>query len=389
MQFGIDQFLKNNRKFDGLRLGLVTNDAATTTDLIPARLAILAAGFDLRVLFSPEHGLAANGPDGHPMPNSTDAWTGLPVVSLYAAEQKMAAALLQNLDAVVFDLPDIGSRFYTYIWTLSHVMEACVVAGVKLIVLDRPNPLGGDLSRCEGPMLTEENLSSFIGRWRMPVRHSLTIGELATYWKSTRCASLNLEIIRMSGWKRSLFFHEIKCPFVPTSPAIPTAETTMTYPILCFLEATNFSEGRGTAYPFRVCGHPGLDGLALSRDFNSMNFKGVRARPTVFTPVEGKLANQICGGIMLHISDFKTVEPVKTGLALIALLKKNYSQQFAWASYPTAANPDGRRHFDLLTGQSKIREAIENDVDFFLKNVSDFVEAEHWQDTVRPFLLYK
>ncbi len=388
MKFGIDQLIAKKRDYKGLRLGLVTNDAALTTRLEPSRCALQAAGFHLQCLFSPEHGLTAMGTDGAAMPNVRDAQTGLPVISLYTTQQRVSVEQVAELDAILFDLPDIGSRFYTYIWTLSHLMETCAETATTLIVLDRPNPISGLLPLSEGPMLDEANLSSFIGRWNIPVRHSLTIGELANYWKSNYCKTLDLQIIPMKGWRRQWYFKDLGLPFVPTSPAINSVETALTYPALCFLEGTNLSEGRGTAYPFRVCGSPWLDGHAIAKAFNDCGFEGVIARALSFSPLEGKFSGQLCSGIMLHVVDDKKFRPVRTGLGLVALLRLCYPEQFAWADYPTAANPKGARHFDLLCGQYAVREMIVRDADAFLARPEQFTGTDNWGERVKPYLLY-
>lgn len=391
ISYGIDHFLKNNSFFEkNKRWGLVTNDAAMTTTLVPVRKALLDVGVQLTILFSPEHGLDAGGVDGAAMSDRKDVLTGLNVISLYGDSIRPTPSVLANLDGILFDLPEVGVRFYTYLWTLSHVMEACEEAQIPLIIFDRPNPLSGQLALAEGPMLIEEQLSSFIGRWRMPIRYSLTIGELALYFKQKRQLNgLDLTIIPVQGWKRDQFFNQLNLPFVPPSPAISSLETLLTYPALCFLEGINMSEGRGTAFPFRVAGAPWVKALVLSDAFNDMDFDGIRSRPFSFTPSEGLYKNQRCNGIMLHVTDAQTFRPVSVGLGLIALVKTLFPNDFAWKTYPTHVNKTGDNHFDLLLGTPSVRTLLEDNPSFFLNKENKATEINGWANEVSPFLLYE
>lgn len=388
INFGIDHFLQTKQD-KSKRWGLVTNDAVFTRDFIPVRQALLDKGFQLVRLFSPEHGLQVVGADGALMADQTDALTGLPVFSLYGDNLCPPAEVLQELNGILFDLPDVGVRFYTYIWTLSYVMEACYAARLPLVVLDRPNPLSGKLSLAEGPMLDENEATSFIGRWRIPIRHSLSIGELALFWQKERFGdALNLKVYTAQNWKREQFFPDLGLPFVPSSPAISSMGTLLTYPALCFLEGLNVSEGRGTAFPFRVCGTPWMDGLMLAKVFNGSGLEGVKARSFSFIPSEGLYKNQACQGIMLHVLDAATFRPVYVGLYLVGLLKNLYPEQLQWANYPTHVNKTGARHFDLLTGTPEVREALEADVDQFFGQIGDWTGVGNWKERTEGALLY-
>ena len=388
IMFGIDTFLLQKTTQDK-RWGLVTNDVVMTSDLIPVRQALLYAGFNIVCLFSPEHGMEAMGTDGQAMAHKTDALTGLPIYSLYGDTLRPTSSVLQGLDGILFDLPDIGVRFYTYIWTLSHIMEACHEASLPLIILDRPNPLSGNMDLAEGPMLDEQEAASFIGRWRMPIRHSLTIGEMALYWQSERALKgLDLTVIPIKGWHRHQFFQDLNIPFIPTSPAISSVETLLTYPVLCFLEGLNVSEGRGTAFSFRVCGAPWINGFALSKAFNELGLVGVKARAFSFIPHEGLHKNKNCYGIMLHVTDRSVFRPVHTGFHLVALLKMLYPDQLEWANYPTHVNKTGARHFDLLTGTPSVRQLLERDTHLFFKAIQDMTGVEDWYEKTKAFHLY-
>lgn len=388
LSYGIDHFL-NQKQYKRQRWGLVTNDAVTTSDVTPVRKALLKEGFNIMCLFSPEHGMEATGADGAEMLHKMDALTGLPIYSLYGDALKPTPSVLADLEGILFDLPDIGVRFYTYIWTLSHIMEACHASNMPLIVLDRPNPISGNLDLAEGPMLDEGNLSSFIGRWNIPIRHSLTVGELALYWQHERGLNgCDLKIIPVRGWQRQQFFQDLNKPFIPTSPAISSVETLLTYPALCFLEGINVSEGRGTSFPFRVCGAPFINNFDLADCFNSLNLNGAKARPFTFTPSEGVHKNQMCKGIMLHITDKNAFRPIETGFSLVTILKNMYPNDVKWATYPTHVNKTGERHFDLLAGTTAVREAIEQRGIDFLKDIKQLTQVGPWAELTKPFLLY-
>ena len=401
LRTGIDVLLSHPPAWRTERLALVTNHAATTHRFEPSRTALLQAGFNIIKLFSPEHGLDTTGADGHKMPGTIDPLTGLPVISLYGDRLAPASEDLGGIDRVLFDIPDVGSRFYTYWWTLTHVLEACAAARIPLVLADRPNPLSGDLRLCEGPLLDETHCSSFIGRWEMPIRHSCTLGELATYFNITRNIGCSLEVTPCTGWTRSQFYANVSPSFVPLSPAIPSFGSALLYPGLCFLEATNISEGRGTATPFRVAGAPWMLAGETARLFNQMipsspttslraSNQGtpVCARFINFTPTQGKYNGQSCQGIMLHVTDTHSFQPVLTGWLLIRIIKQLHPTHFAWAPYPTHVNPTGRRHLDLLAGIPDAERLFDISLSRFLQEIQAHIAPGPWQDNVRPFLLY-
>ena len=246
--FGVDVLLQaDSVSWKNHRIGMITNEAATTKSMAPSRLALQKAGFNLTKLFSPEHGISATGADGAPMLNGIDELTDLPIISLYGQKLIPTAEDLADIDILLFDVPDVGVRFYTYLWTMSYLLETSATHSIKLVVLDRPNPISGNFELCEGPWLNDA-CSSFIGRWDMPIRHGCTLGELAQYYNSERKINAPLIIIACQHLDRAMFQVDWGLPFVPTSPAIQTASTTLLYPGLCFLEATNLSEGRSTIF---------------------------------------------------------------------------------------------------------------------------------------------
>lgn len=391
LQFGIDVLLAQNPEWKSRNIGLVTNHAATTSGFVPSRVALLQQGFNIVRLFSPEHGLDTTGADGHAMSNATDPLTDLSIISLYGDKLAPTQTDLAGIDIMLFDIPDVGSRFYTYLWTLTHVMEACAAYDIPLIVADRPNPLSGNLSLTEGPLLNEANCNSFIGRWSIPVRHSCTLGELARFFNETRSINCSLDVIACAHWRRGQFFPAWSPSFIPLSPAITNFESALLYPGLCFLEATNVSEGRGTATPFRIAGAPWLQADKTAQLFNSLVttvVKNVYARPIVFTPAEAKYAMQKCNGIMLHVTDPATFLPVAAGWLLIRIIKELHPAEFAWAAYPTHVNPTGKKHLDLLSGIPNAEQIFDSLLAAFTNELKTYTAPGDWVVRVQPFLLY-
>jgi uncharacterized protein YbbC (DUF1343 family) len=388
IQFGVDRFLADDRNRQSGRFALVTNNSACTASYVPSRLALLSSGCRLVKLFSPEHGLQAIGADGHPMASGTDRLTSLPFTSLYGDELEPSATALSEVDAVLFDLSDVGCRCYTYLWTLSCVMEACSRHGKTVILLDRPNPISGLLSLAEGPGLDESNCSSFIGRWNIPLRHSCTYGELALLWKSDRLKDLDLQVVKSEGWSRQMFYHDSLSSFVPTSPAISNFDSCLLYAGLCLLEATNLSEGRGTGLAFRVAGAPWLDAIAMTEKFNNLDLPGVVARAVTFLPESGTYRGESCNGLMLHVTDMRTLRPVWLAVMLIKCIKDLHPESFAWSTYPTHVNPTGKRHLDKLLGIENAESLFAQDWDKFVPATRELLDCGEWESRVQSHLLY-
>jgi uncharacterized protein YbbC (DUF1343 family) len=387
--FGIDRFLSTPDPPPGT-LGLVTNDAARLAlePMKSSRLSLLQAGAELVRIFSPEHGLGADAADGAPVTNGVDPLTRLPVTSLYGADVRPPPEALAGLDAVLFDLPDVGVRFYTYVWTLSHVMEACAQAGLPLVVLDRPNPLGGVLSAAEGPLLDVEAFGSFLGRAAIPVRYSLTTGELARLLKAEWNLGLDLRIVPCQGWRRSMHWPDTGLPFVPTSPAMPSYWSALLYPGLCLMEATNLSVGRGTLRPFQMVGAPWLAQEATAPMFNALGLPGVRAEPCTFTPGQEPYPGLPCGGTHLRVTDPRAFRPVGAALHLLAVIIRIHRGEFRWAPYPSAANPTGEEHFERLVGRSGIRQVLEESPGDLEKRIAAWTSPCGWRERVEDLLLY-
>ncbi len=389
VQAGVDRLLEETDFDRRCRIALLTNDGACTASYVPSRQALLAKGYQITKLFSAEHGLMAVGADGHPMPDGYDALTHLPVVSLYGNRLRPSETELDDIDVLLVDLPDVGCRCYTYLWTLTYVMEACASLGKELVVLDRANPISGVLSLAEGPMLDEAACASFIGRWALPLRHSCTLGELARLWQATRLTDLNLRVIQAAGWTRDTFYPEWATSFVPTSPAITNFEACLLYSGLCLSESTNLSEGRGTGLAFRVLGAPWLDAPKVSEEFNCAEFPGVVARPVSFVPEIGKHKGQGCKGVMLHVTDMRRLRPVATGLLLIKLIHDLHPGTFGWSNYSTHVNPSGERHLEKLLGLQSAEDLFEQAWPDQTKSVCDLLDCPAWETLMEPHLLYK
>ena len=379
---GIDYFLSHPSVTKITRIGLVTNNAAHTSEGISTRIALLKNGFRLVKLFSPEHGLSASGADGVFQNNDTDSATKLPVISLYGDHLGPTEEDLNDVDLVLFDLPDVGSRFYTYLWTMTHVMESCASFDKQFMVADRPNPIGGNMLQAEGPMLDEANCSSFIGRWSIPIRHSCTLGELANYFAAMKIKSLQLEVIRVTNWRRNQMADGPGGRFIPTSPAIQKFVTALLYPGMGLLEGINVNEGRGTANAFRVCGAPWINGSELAEAFMKKGCPGITCNGYSYIPSEGLYARQNCNGLEFTITDVQSFRPVATGIALLQTIISLYPEHTRERLYTTRANPSGLGHLDKLLGIKQAFLKIKNGETI----LTEF--TDEWSALISPYLLY-
>ena len=354
----------------GKRVGLVTNPTGVLPDLTLNLDALLSAGIRVTALFGPEHGLRASAPDGVAVPSGHDAATGLPVHSLYGPVKKPTAEMSAGVDVFVYDIQDVGARFYTYIWTLSYVMEAAAELGKQVLVLDRPAPLGGLV--VEGGLL-DERFASFVGRWAMPWRYALTPGEMARWF--LRRAPCDLTVVPMRGWQRDMWYDETGLPWVPPSPGMPTLHTAVVYPGTCLFEGTNMSEGRGTSLPFEWIGAPWLDGERWARELNRLDLPGVRFRPVAFTPSASKHAGVECYGVQVHVLDRQSFLPVRTGLHMLETARRLGAGHFAWLPSSWEGRPP---HLDLLAGGPLVRQRLDAG-----ESVAS-IEAE-WQQGLAAF----
>ena len=381
--FGVDELIKQWAAFKTVKFGLVTNDATVTADGIKSRLALVEAGLQIIKLFSPEHGIDRNGADGAFQNDGIDTLTGLPILSLYGDNLTIAATDLIDIDAVLFDIPDVGCRFYTYLWTMTHVMETCAANNKLFIILDRPDPFGGNIKKAEGPVLDEQCCSSFIGRWAIPVTHSCSLGELANYFQKTRMPHLQCNIIKINNWDRNCTAENSGWQFVATSPAIKNVETVQLYPGMGLLEGINVNEGRGTGKEFKVFGAPWMDADILFDEFKRLNIAGLKFNKVKYTPEWGMHAKELCFGLELSVIDPENYMPVKTGIEIIRLLLKFFPADCKERLYKTNANPGGTRHLDKLLG-------IEN---AFLRlkpeePIPTALNRDDWETVISPYLLY-
>jgi uncharacterized protein YbbC (DUF1343 family) len=389
--FGADRLVREPALLpSAARLGLVTNDCARVSvdPAVRTRRALLDAGLPIVRLFGPEHGIAASAADGAAVFDATDALTGLPVVSLYGERTRPSRESIADLDAVLFDIPDVGARFYTYVWTLLEVLGACAEFGVPLVVLDRPNPLGGVLPQAEGPML-DLACASFVGGDVIPVRHSLTVGELARLWQAERYPGAQLTVVACVGWRREFLWPDTGLPFVPTSPSMPSFASALLYPGICLFEATNVSVGRGTALPFQRIGAPWLDAGAVLERLSRTTPRGVRFETDEFSPAIGVYANETIPGIRIEVTDGHVLRPVALGILLLAAVVTTHRLRFAWWKYPTAANPSGDGHFERLIGRRGVQARLDASPDTVDgTQVTEWTRAEGWAERVGPTLLY-
>lgn len=341
------------------RVGLIANPTAVDATLAHA-VDVLAASdsFELAALFGPEHGLRGDAQDMISVSDATDSRTGLPVHSLYGSDYASLAPtrdMLDGLDAVVFDIQDVGSRYYTYAWTMVLSLRACGEKGIPLFVLDRPNPIGGAL--VEGGAI-EPGFESFVGVMSLPNRHGLTVGELALWAKATDDILGELHVVQMRGWSRDMTYADTGLPWVMPSPNMPTYDTALVYPGMCLVEGTGLSEARGTTRPFELFGAPYIDGHALAEALDSDDLPGVRFRPCAFTPMFQKHANTQCGGVQLHVTDAHAFRPYLTGVAMLRAVATLWPDDFAWRTRAYEF-VDDIPAIDLLSGSAALREGID------------------------------
>jgi uncharacterized protein YbbC (DUF1343 family) len=380
---GLEVFLEGGAPAAALpkraRVGLVAHPASVDSSLRHAVERLLARD-ELRLvrLFAPEHGVRGEAQDMEAVEEAVDPASGLPVVSLYGedpASLRPKPEHLADLDAILYDLQDAGCRTYTYATTLSFVMEEAARAGLPVVVLDRPNPIGG--IEVEGPVL-DPKLASFVGRFPLPVRHGMTMGELARLFQDELRCGCDLRVVPMAGWRRSMHFGDTGLPWVAPSPNLPTPGTALVYPGGCLVEGTNLSEGRGTTRPFELVGAPWLAGPALARALDGSLLEGVRFREAWFRPMFHKYAGRLCSGVQVHVVDRRSFRPFRTYLALLREARLLAPEEFDWRREPYEFETS-RLAVDLLLGREDLRPMIEAGAP-----VAE-IEAS-WQGPLREFL---
>jgi uncharacterized protein YbbC (DUF1343 family) len=363
VQLGID--VLHNEDFAslrGARVGLITNHTGVDGRGTPTiDLLFNAPDVELVALFSPEHGI--RGVLDDKVPSSVDETTGLPIHSLYGETRRPTADILNGIDALVFDIQDVGARFYTYTTTMAYTMEAAAVYGLRYVVLDRPNPIGG--VGVEGPMVDDDQ-KSFVGYIPIPVRHGMTVGELARYFQGVCGLEVNLTVVAMQGWRRTMWFDETGLTWRPTSPAMRTLTAAAFYPGVCLLERMNVSVGRGTDKPFEQLGAPWIEAEPLAEDLNERQIPGVTFKPVEFSPTLRNFTDEVCHGVELILTDRHALPSVEMGIHLIDAIHRQ--------------NP-----VELRLAQSLAligsRRVVEQLLDF--ERPADIIEG--WQEAVTAF----
>jgi uncharacterized protein YbbC (DUF1343 family) len=382
---GLDILLRQTDRLARQRVGLVANPSAVTSGLVPAAVALTATRrVKLAALFGPEHGFSADAQDLVEVGHGRDRLTDLPVFSLYGETRVPTAKMLANIDTLVFDIQDVGSRYYTFVYTMLHCLEACAQRGKRLVVLDRPNPLGG--SRMDGNVL-DARFTSFVGLHPLPVRHGLTVGELALLFRSERALDVDLTVVPMGGWSRRMAFEGTGLPWVMPSPNMPTVDTAFVYPGGCLVEGTNLSEGRGTTRPFELVGAPWIDGVALARDLDQERLPGVHFRPVVFTPTFQKHAGAACRGVQVHVTQRRSFPAFLTYLLLIHHARRQRPRAFAWRKPPYEYERE-KLPIDILCGTDEVRLTMDRGGSPRDLEPKWRRELEAFRRRRAPFLLY-
>ena len=356
---GLDRLLRGDvdELVKGRRLGLIANPTSVDASLGHAADRLLERGA-LGLLLAPEHGIRGDAQDMISVGSGRDSKTGLPVHSLYGSTLESLIPprqVLAEVDTLVYDIQDVGCRYYTFPWTALLCLRAASRAGVMLVVLDRPNPLGG--TAVEGAGI-QEGFTSFVGLHSVPARHGLTVGELLRLVAAREGLANHLSVVPMQGWTRTMDYEQTGLPWVLPSPNMPTVATAFVYPGLCLLEGTELSEGRGTTCPFEIFGAPYIDGDRLAATLAEDDLPGVRLRPLGFRPTFHKFAGEACGGLQLHVTDRARFRPLLTGVAILRAVRRLYPREFRWRERPYEFVSD-RLAIDLLAGGPWLREQLE------------------------------
>ncbi len=360
----------------GKRVGLLTNPSGVDRDLRLTSDILHESGM-LTCLFSPEHGVRGDMQAGVKIETYTDPKTGVPAYSLYGASKNVVPEVMETVDAIAFDIQDVGARFYTFMYSLSYVMEDCARYGKEVIIFDRINPLGG--VKPEGNVL-EPEFASFIGRYPLAARFNMTVGEFAKYINDTQNIKCNLTVIPADGWSRDCLFHETDLSWVAPSPNLPTPDSCFCYIGTCITEGTNMSEGRGTNHPFECIGAPWLDSDEVVSYMNSLGFEGVKFRPYHFTPTFSKHKGALCHGIQLHITDHRAFTPFEVGLYLVDHIRQTYPDfQFK------QPESNGHIHMDDVFGSSEFRRDDFDIKEYLNRQAKKLAEYEQ---SIKPYYIY-
>ncbi|MEK3805289.1 DUF1343 domain-containing protein [Bacillus sp. FSL H8-0547] len=376
---GVEVLLKDEKELlKGKKVGLITNPTG-----IDSKLNSIVdqlhndPEIELTALFGPEHGVRGDAQAGSYVEFYIDEKTGLPVYSLYGATKKPTPEMLENVEILLFDIQDVGTRYYTYIYTMAYAMEAAKENNIPIVVLDRPNPQGGD--SVDGPVL-EPEASSFIGLYPIPTKHGMTVGELASLFNEEFNIGADLTVVKMKGWKRSMDYDDTGLPFVLPSPNMPTVSTAFVYPATGLIEGTNLSEGRGTTKPFELIGAPFINSTDLAAELNALSLPGVKFRAASFTPMFSKHAGKLSHGVEVYVTDREEFDAVPTGLHIIKTVHDMYPEDFQFLS---------NNFFDKLIGNTWTRPmilegaAVSDITDKYKKDLDAFKKVR------KEYLIYK
>jgi uncharacterized protein YbbC (DUF1343 family) len=384
---GIDRLLEADRSLvAGRRVGIVCNPASVdgafrhTADRLVADPDVVVSA-----LFGPQHGFRSDLQDNMiETPHARDARRKVPVYSLYSETREPGADMLRDIDVLVIDLQDVGTRVYTYVYTMANCMRAAARHGVRVVVCDRPNPIGGE--DVEGSLL-DPAYASFVGQFPIPLRHGMTIGELARLFNEAFGIGASLDVVPLDGWRRSMYHDGTGVPWIIPSPNLPTLDSAIVYPGAVLFEGTRLSEGRGTTRPFELIGAPWIDGDRLADAMNARGLPGVHFRPAFFEPTFQKHVAQTCGGCQLHVLDRRSFRPVRTAVELIAEFRRQDPARFAWREPPYEYEHD-KQPIDILYGSPRLRTIIDADGDVAALVASWKADEDAFRRTREKFLLY-
>lgn len=387
VEIGLENVLNEEiHQLTNKRVGLICNQSSVNrfyqhaADLFHQNESI-----QLVALFGPQHGIRGDVQDNMvETSHAIDQDTGLPIYSLYSETRTPTEKMLANLDALVFDLQDVGCRVYTFIYTMANAMRACAEYGKQFIVLDRPNPIGG--VQIEGNVLEKGN-ESFVGLYPIPMRHGLTVGELAQLFNKEYAVNCDLTVVKMNGWQRELYLDETDAPWVMPSPNMPTVETAVVFPATVYFEGTQVSEGRGTTRPFELVGAPYINAKMYKDALTELELPGVIFRETNFLPTFQKHHKAVCGGVGLHVTDRSSFKPVITGVAMVKTAYELYQDDFQWKIPPYEYVFD-RNPFDVIAGTLETRQQIENNISLAEIESSWKADLESFEPIRNRYLLY-
>jgi uncharacterized protein YbbC (DUF1343 family) len=384
---GIDRLLTTDRRMiEGRRVGLLCNPASIDAKFQHTADRLFEdPDITLAAIFGPQHGFRSDLQDNMiETPHTQDCRRKVPIFSLYSETREPTSEMLERVDLLVIDLQDVGTRVYTFVYTMANCMRAAARQGIPVLVCDRPNPIGGE--DVEGARL-QEPWTSFVGQFPIPMRHGMTIGELALLFNEEFGIGADVDVVPLEGWRRTMYHDETGLPWVIPSPNLPTLDSAVVYPGAVLIEGTMLSEGRGTTRPFELIGAPWIDGERLAREMNARELPGVHFRPVFFEPTFQKHARHTCGGCQIHVLDRRTFVPVRTAVELIDEFRREQPARFAWRQPPYEYEHD-KEPIDILYGSDRLRQTLDADGDADALVKSWRVDEEDFRRTRQKYLLY-